>query len=1678
MDNGFEVQFDGDNGESFFDSFSTPPQEPLAPAENAPTPPTPPQEQAQQPTQDSQHEVTTTSPQEPPQEPTQEPPQDLSVPTEEPPQQQQQQQNEQQLVEDLQQQIENLTIEQVESSPPPVQETTQSSQVDVEQVQQQQEQHQQEQQQHEQNEQTEIHTESQVQQQQQESEKNVEQPEQQQQNEIDNSIIDSMTVTSANSSQLDNSDVSNATSESFTSISNSVLSEDIPLVGDSGSKDSVTFLQETNSVSSNFEQDSIDSSQNSIPFSDTTEQFSTPSSTLPPATGDFFQQQQQQQPLATETTSQSSEKDCSSFFGDSASGNDDFSSFFTKPASPTIAAATTTTITSEPPAVVSQQQSVVAPAVVASQPPAPVQQQQQPAQPEKELSSFFGGDSGVGGGGNNFFGGGGGGNDDFGSSFFDTLIIQQEEEQRRKEQQELQRKQEEEQRRIQEEQHKLYLLEQQKQQQQAAQQQQWNGGYNNNQYGQQQQQYSGQQQQWNGYNNQYQQQPQPQQNQWGQPQQPQQQYPQASFFDQFSQQQQQPSAQQQQWSAYNNQYQQQQPPQPVPTNQYQPQPPAVNQYQPSVPVATNQYQPLQPQPLAQPPIATNQYQPASPVSHNISPPTTQQQPHQHQRQFSASTPQRSSEQVPYYQPSSPSTHTFNAQPPTHPQVQHLSGTTSPSHSPSSSYTQSSMPMPMPTPLQQQQQQPPAAHQYQVPSPSSSFSHSSYGNNSVTNNSNTATNHSNPGSVTSAASLSQSASGLPSYQPTHARTNSNEFSAMLKQQVGYTPSSPLQSQMQVATPQQPPLPVNPNSVPPSPSSYTPSLPMAIPSSNPGSLNASIPPPANLSGSYSQSPSQYPMASMQPQQNYYQQQQPSQPSMPIQYNQQQQQYQQSNQYYQQQGYQQGWGATPAVAKTDTPLFTRPHPVFTFGFGEPGWTIATLSQCIYFPGPLTNSTSKDTVNKWIQERIADIGSGRMDTLCSRDPEASHLLWELLVVLNNNEGQILDNEKNFDKTLHKLLLDNKNSMTNFPPQQLNRSDADLQILLNEMQNLLIRGDLVGAHKFTMDNQLWTHAIVLSHYLGPEAYGKTLLAFSNNSFPLGSPLKTVYSLYSNNTRELFKDLQGVNASPAFLESWKENIAALLFNGKAQGQKVIGEMGDRIWAIQKRVEAAHACYLLSDYQFGPLDNPNSRIVLLGGDHKVSKHYITTESLQRSEIYEYGKTLGNSQYSLPMILVYKFLYATLLCDLGMIEQSSKYINTIKNTLKNHNINNPNFIYQLDTFSERLMNFSSSKMNTSGSWIQLPSIFKFGFGGSKKSNNAPAAVVSTAPVPVVAAVAPVAAQPVKESPVKPAVTKSNSSLKFDDDEDLYSSFSTKTPKKDLSQPPAPTPEGETLDSATGMSQDDDKDKQAGGKSWWFWKKNKSNAKEMLLNDENKFIYDEKLGTWIEKGKPLPKPAEPTPPPPMMDPSPSPNGNYSTPGNSSPPVGMGSPMIPHSSSPHGDVGPNGEESSPLSPGVNKYSLISPNPGGKRRPRYLDTLNQSVYSGSGANLVSSNDGTNSAFKPSMPVPGQFEPSAPMPIEQQQPMATGMPQMMSGSPMGAAPPPMMGVAAPLPMMGSSPMGAAPPPMMGSSPMGAAPPPMMGSSPMGVAPPPMMGAAPPMMSSPPMGAPPMSASIPNFPPTQ
>jgi hypothetical protein len=87
-----------------------------------------------------------------------------------------------------------------------------------------------------------------------------------------------------------------------------------------------------------------------------------------------------------------------------------------------------------------------------------------------------------------------------------------------------------------------------------------------------------------------------------------------------------------------------------------------------------------------------------------------------------------------------------------------------------------------------------------------------------------------------------------------------------------------------------------------------------------------------------------------------------------------------------------------------------------------------------------------------------------------------------------------------------------------------------------------------------------------------------------------------------------------------------------------------------QVAAAHSCYLVAELNIDSYSE-SARLCLIGADHlKCPRTFASPEAIQRTEVYEYAKVLGNSQYILLPFQPYKLIYAYMLAEVGKISDS--------------------------------------------------------------------------------------------------------------------------------------------------------------------------------------------------------------------------------------------------------------------------------------------------------------------------------------------------------------------------------------------------------------------------------------------
>ncbi|MED6215753.1 hypothetical protein PIB30_001374 [Stylosanthes scabra] len=346
--------------------------------------------------------------------------------------------------------------------------------------------------------------------------------------------------------------------------------------------------------------------------------------------------------------------------------------------------------------------------------------------------------------------------------------------------------------------------------------------------------------------------------------------------------------------------------------------------------------------------------------------------------------------------------------------------------------------------------------------------------------------------------------------------------------------------------------------------------------------------------------------------------------------------------------------------------------------------------FPGPLVGGSvgSKD-LYKWIDERIAHCGSPDMDF---KKGERLRLLLSLLKIACQHYGKLRspfgsDNKLKENDTpesaVAKLFASAKTSGQEFAQYgavkhclQNLPSEGQMRSTACEVQNLLVSDRRKEALQCAQEGQLWGPALVIASQLGEQLYVDTVKQMALRQLVAGSPLRTLCLLIGGQPAEVFSsDSSGENPNAfnmpehsaqlgyyTMLDGWEENLAVITANRTKDDELVIVHLGDCLWKERSEITAAHICYLVAEANFESYSD-TARLCLLGADHwKFPRTYASPEAIQRTELYEYSKVIGNSQFILLPFQPYKLIYAFMLAEVGKISDSMKYCQAALKSLK--------------------------------------------------------------------------------------------------------------------------------------------------------------------------------------------------------------------------------------------------------------------------------------------------------------------------------------------------------------------------------------------------------------------------------
>ncbi|KAK3195096.1 hypothetical protein Dsin_026406 [Dipteronia sinensis] len=364
-------------------------------------------------------------------------------------------------------------------------------------------------------------------------------------------------------------------------------------------------------------------------------------------------------------------------------------------------------------------------------------------------------------------------------------------------------------------------------------------------------------------------------------------------------------------------------------------------------------------------------------------------------------------------------------------------------------------------------------------------------------------------------------------------------------------------------------------------------------------------------------------------------------------------------------------------------------SFGLGTCDYLHTLCQQS--FPGPLVGgNVGNKELNKWIDERIANCESPNN---VYENGEVMNLLFSLLKIDCQYYGNlrspfgtdpVLKENDCAESAVAKLFGSAKRNdfqlsyygaqtycLQNLP------TEAQIQATALEVQKLLVSGRKKEALECAREGQLWGPALVLASQLGDQFYGDTVKQMALKQLVAGSPMRTLCLLIAGQPADVFSNDAAYSIIPGsvytfqqlgqsganfILDNWEENLAIITANRTKGDELVVVHLGDCLWKERGEVAAAHACYLVADSNFEPYSD-SARLCLIGADHwKFPRTYASPQAIQRTELYEYAKVLGNPQFLLLPFQPYKLIYAHMLAEVGEVAGSLKYCQAIIKSLK--------------------------------------------------------------------------------------------------------------------------------------------------------------------------------------------------------------------------------------------------------------------------------------------------------------------------------------------------------------------------------------------------------------------------------
>ncbi|KAG2603704.1 hypothetical protein PVAP13_4NG003401 [Panicum virgatum] len=546
---------------------------------------------------------------------------------------------------------------------------------------------------------------------------------------------------------------------------------------------------------------------------------------------------------------------------------------------------------------------------------------------------------------------------------------------------------------------------------------------------------------------------------------------------------------------------------------------------------------------------------------------------------------------------------------------------------------------------------------------------------------------------------------------------------------------------------------------------------------------------------------------------------------------------------------------------------------------------------PGPLVggSAASKD-VNKWLDDMI---GVYESSLTAFQGGDVQKVLISLLKILCQHYGKLRapfgsdpsqEGIDGPDMAVTKLFSSCKSSanmkgygvhcMRNLP------SESQIQATAQEVQNLLVSGRRKEALQYAQEGQLWGPALILALQLGDKFYADTVKKMAHCHFVSGSPLRTLCLLIAGQPADVFSSENPINSGSLYtphqpvevapkgmLDDWQENLAIITANRTKGDDLVITHLGDCLWKEKNEVASAHSCYLVAELNIDSYSE-SARMCLIGADHlRCPRTFASPEAIQRTEVYEYAKVLGNSQYILLPFQPYKLIYAYMLAEIGKVSDSLRYCQASLKVLKASGRTPELEAWKqlFSTLEERIRTYQQGGYATN----LAPGMIVGKLFTSLDKSLSRMMGTQSAPMP------PLPPGGANERDVySPPDTKVANNQSVMSMSPLMSSASEQSMSemagncgpgrevahnRSISEPDF----GKTPQKAAGSSKTQSTSGSGSSRFGWLVQKTvglvSKSHRQAKLGEQNKFYYDEKLKRWVEEGAEVPAEEPPLPPPP---------------------------------------------------------------------------------------------------------------------------------------------------------------------------------------------------------------------------